>query len=273
MPYLSTMPPKHPSFPQVDILTTVSVFHLPVQSADGLPSFEVYDESGVFYVNHRIDALPSWTVLTADGLHPSFAGVSLIAWNIYNWLLELRWPYINNLLDLAPQPEAYELRETPSYFQALRHNPYSDTCRGGEGQKENQAAPQTAATSTSHQIPSGPPSQSARPPSRIPQLSTPPTRHTSKKVMKVNLGQQRRPAVPQSTATSGQNQPSPSSKNQLPTLAKSNQQQSPTGQLVTGGTTGWSSNPKPGKQGLDTVTEVGPSLTDWPSTLKSTPDV
>ncbi|KAH8038864.1 hypothetical protein HPB51_003736 [Rhipicephalus microplus] len=75
----------------------------------------------VFHVNHRIDALRPWTVLVADGLHPSFAGVSLLAWNIYNLLLDLWRPYITNWLEHAPQPEvgAYELRETPSYSQAL----------------------------------------------------------------------------------------------------------------------------------------------------------
>ncbi|KAH7938642.1 hypothetical protein HPB51_028840 [Rhipicephalus microplus] len=89
-----------------------------------------HEREGVFYVNNRIDALPPWTVLAADGLHPSFAGVSLLAWNIYNLLLDLRRPYINNWLEHAPQPEAeaYELRETPSYSQALRR----DSCRGGK---------------------------------------------------------------------------------------------------------------------------------------------
>ncbi|KAH8031729.1 hypothetical protein HPB51_020703 [Rhipicephalus microplus] len=65
-----------------------------------------HEREGVIYVNHRIDALPPWTVLAADGLHPSFAGVSLLAWNIYNLLLDLRLPYINNWLEHAPQPEA-----------------------------------------------------------------------------------------------------------------------------------------------------------------------
>ncbi|KAH8030788.1 hypothetical protein HPB51_011628 [Rhipicephalus microplus] len=32
-----------------------------------------HEREGVFYVNHRIDALPPWTMLEADGLHPSFA--------------------------------------------------------------------------------------------------------------------------------------------------------------------------------------------------------
>ncbi|KAH8032898.1 hypothetical protein HPB51_003474 [Rhipicephalus microplus] len=183
-----------------------------------------HQREGVFYVNHRIDALPPWTVLAGDGVHPSFTGVSLLAWNFYNLLFDLRWRYMNNWLDHAPQPEAYKLWETPSCSQALRRDPPCDTCRGGEGQTKNQAAPNSRYPSTDQQILSGPPSRSTRPPSRVPQLSTPPARHTPKKATKINPGQQRRPAVPQSTATSGQNQTSPSSKNQQPRLVKSNQQ-------------------------------------------------
>ncbi|KAH7934601.1 hypothetical protein HPB51_029033 [Rhipicephalus microplus] len=163
----------------------------------------------------------------ADGLHPSFAGVSLLAWNIYNLLLDLRQPYITNWLEHAPQPEAgaYELRETPSYSQALRRDPPDATCRGGKGKKMNQAAPETAAApSTGQNTPSGPPSQSSQPPSRLPRLLTTPTRHTPETATEVNPGQQRRRAVPQSTATSGQNQPPTSRKNQQPTLSKSKQQ-------------------------------------------------
>ncbi|KAH8009886.1 hypothetical protein HPB51_021684 [Rhipicephalus microplus] len=186
-----------------------------------------HERKGVFHVNHRIDALPPWTVLAADGLHPSFTGVSLLAWNIYNLLLDVRLSYITNWLDHARQPEveAYELRETPSYSQALRRDPLYATCRGGEGNKENQAAPETAAApSTGQHIPSGPPSPNAQPTSRLPRLSTTPTIHTPETATKVNPGQQQRPAVPQSTATSGQNQPPASRKNQQPTLSKSKQQ-------------------------------------------------
>ncbi|KAH8038865.1 hypothetical protein HPB51_003737 [Rhipicephalus microplus] len=185
-----------------------------------------HEREGVFYVKHRIDALPPWTVLAADGLHQSFAGVSLLAWNIYNLLFDLRRPYINNWLEHAPQPEAgaYELRETPSYSQALRRDSSDATCRGGKEKKMNQAAPETAAApSTGQHTPSGPPSPSAQPPSRLPRLSSTPTTHTPETATKGNPGQQRRPAVPQSPATSGQNQP-PARKNQQPTSSKSKQQ-------------------------------------------------
>nr|XP_037286108.1 uncharacterized protein LOC119179142 [Rhipicephalus microplus] len=45
--------------------------------------------------------------LHVNGLHPSFDIVFLLTWNIYNVLLDLRRPYINNWLDHAQQPEAY----------------------------------------------------------------------------------------------------------------------------------------------------------------------
>ncbi|KAH8029950.1 hypothetical protein HPB51_005974 [Rhipicephalus microplus] len=102
-----------------------------------------HERQGVFFVNHRIDALPPWIVLAADGLHPSFARVSILAWNIYNLFLDLRRPCITNWLDQAPQPEAeaYVLRETPSYSQALRRDPPNATCQGSEGsQKEHELA-------------------------------------------------------------------------------------------------------------------------------------
>ncbi|KAH8033394.1 hypothetical protein HPB51_011837 [Rhipicephalus microplus] len=140
-----------------------------------------HEREGVFYVNHPIDALPPWTILMADGLHPSFTGVSLLAWNIYNLLLDLRRPYINNWLEHAPQPEAgaHERRETPSYSLALRRDSSDATCRGGKEKKMNQAAPETAAAhSTGQHTPSGPPSPSAQPLSRLPRLSSTPTRHT-----------------------------------------------------------------------------------------------
>ncbi|KAH7982163.1 hypothetical protein HPB52_003333 [Rhipicephalus sanguineus] len=60
-------------------------------------------------VDHAIDRFPPCAVLAADGLHPSFAGVSLLAWNFYNLLLDLRRPYIyiTDWQDHAPQPEAH----------------------------------------------------------------------------------------------------------------------------------------------------------------------
>ncbi|KAH8027057.1 hypothetical protein HPB51_001953 [Rhipicephalus microplus] len=185
-----------------------------------------HEREGAFFVNHRIDTLPPWTVLVADGLHTSFTGVSLLAWNIYNMLFDLRRPYITNWLEHAPQPEAaaYELRETPAYSQALRRDSSDATCRGGKGKKMNQSAPETAAASnTGQHTPSGPPSPSAQPPSRLPRLSSTPTRNTPETATKVNPSQQRRPAVAQSTAMSGQNQP-PARKNQQSTLSKSKQQ-------------------------------------------------
>ncbi|KAH7938686.1 hypothetical protein HPB51_028796 [Rhipicephalus microplus] len=175
---------------------------------------------------HRIDALPPWTVLAADGLHPSFAGVSLLAWNIYNLLLDLRQPYINNWLEHAPHSEAgpYELRETPSYSQALRRDSSDATCRGAKEKNMNPAAPETAAArSPGQHTPSGPPSPSAQLPSRLPRLSSTPTTHTPETVTKGNPGQQQRPGVPKSTATSGQNKP-PARKNQQPTSSTNKQQ-------------------------------------------------
>ncbi|KAH8010012.1 hypothetical protein HPB51_024362 [Rhipicephalus microplus] len=185
-----------------------------------------HEREGVFYVNHRIDALPPWTVLAADGLHPSFAGVSLLAWNIYNLLLDLRRSCINNWLEHAPQPEAgaYELRETPSYSQALRRDSSDATCRGGKEKNMNPAAPETvAARSPGQHTPSRPPSPSAQLPSRLPRLSSTPTTHTTETVTKGNPGQQQRPAVPKSTATSGQSKP-PARKNQQPTSSTNKQQ-------------------------------------------------
>ncbi|KAH8029663.1 hypothetical protein HPB51_002220 [Rhipicephalus microplus] len=185
-----------------------------------------HEREGIFYVNHRIDALPPWTVLAADGLHPSFAGVSLLAWNIYNLLLDLRRPYINNWLEHAPQPGAgaYELRGTPSYSQALRRDSSDATCRGGKEKNMNPAAPETvAARSPGQHTPSGPPSPSATQPSRLPRLSSTPTTHTPETATKGNPGQQQRPAVPKSTATSGQNKP-PARKNQQPTSSTNKQQ-------------------------------------------------
>ncbi|KAH7971676.1 hypothetical protein HPB52_002167 [Rhipicephalus sanguineus] len=83
---------------------------------------------GVFYVDHAIDRFPPWAVHAADGLHPSFAGVSLLAWNFYNLLLDLRRPYITDWQDNAPQPEAYGHGETPSYAQALQRDHPGDAC-------------------------------------------------------------------------------------------------------------------------------------------------
>ncbi|KAH8038859.1 hypothetical protein HPB51_003452 [Rhipicephalus microplus] len=134
--------------------------------------------------------------------------------------------YINNWLEHAPQPEAgaYELRETPSYSQALRRDSSDATCRGGKEMIMNPAAPETvAARSPGQHTPSGPPSPSAQLPSRLPLLSSTPTTHTPETVTKGNPGQQQRPAVPKSTATRGQNKP-PARKNQQPTSSTNKQQ-------------------------------------------------
>ncbi|XP_075743761.1 uncharacterized protein LOC142802676 [Rhipicephalus microplus] len=148
------------------------------------------------------------------------------AWNIYNLLLDLWRPYINSWLEHAPQPEAgaYELRETPSYSQALRRDSSDATCRGGKEKNMNPAAPETvAARSPGQHTPSRPPSPSAQLPSRLPRLSSTPTTHTPETVTKGNPGQQQRPAVPKSTATSGQSKP-PARKNQQPTSSTNKQQ-------------------------------------------------
>ncbi|KAH8027135.1 hypothetical protein HPB51_002318 [Rhipicephalus microplus] len=133
---------------------------------------------------------------------------------------------INNWLEHAPQPEAgaYELRETPSYSQALRRDSSDATCRGGKEKNMNPAAPETvAARSPGQHTPSEPPSPSATQPSRLPRLSSTPTTHTPETATKGNPGQQQRPAVPKSTATSGQNKP-PARKNQQPTSSTNKQQ-------------------------------------------------
>ncbi|KAH7977063.1 hypothetical protein HPB52_023376 [Rhipicephalus sanguineus] len=109
------------------------------------------------------------------GLHPSFAGVSLLALNFYNLLLDLRRPYITDWQDYAPQPEAYGYGETPSYSQALQRDHPGDACRSVEGNNAKIVAPETTASSTSQPMRSGPHSRGARPATHVPRLSTPAT--------------------------------------------------------------------------------------------------
>ncbi|KAH8037537.1 hypothetical protein HPB51_012914 [Rhipicephalus microplus] len=88
-----------------------------------------------------IIALPRWNVLVADGVHPSFTGAFLLAWNIYDLLLHLLRPYIVNCLDHALKPEAYELQWTPSCSQTRWRDLPGDTCRGGERNKKRTKQP------------------------------------------------------------------------------------------------------------------------------------
>ncbi|KAH9379053.1 hypothetical protein HPB48_020849 [Haemaphysalis longicornis] len=57
-------------------------------------------------------------VLAADGLHPSFGGVSVMAWNLYTFLLELRRPRFADWQDYASPSPARETQQEPTFAQA-----------------------------------------------------------------------------------------------------------------------------------------------------------
>ncbi|KAH9377715.1 hypothetical protein HPB48_001308 [Haemaphysalis longicornis] len=57
-------------------------------------------------------------VLAADGLHPSFGGVSVMAWNLYTFLLELRRPSFADWQDYASPSPARETQQEPTFAQA-----------------------------------------------------------------------------------------------------------------------------------------------------------
>ncbi|KAH8033110.1 hypothetical protein HPB51_007299 [Rhipicephalus microplus] len=135
-----------------------------------------HEKEGIFYVNHRIKALPPWTVLAANDLHPSFAGVSPLAWNIDNLLLDLRRSYITNWLEHAlAQPEAGRMslgirHPTPKHCGVTFRMPPVKAIKGRKRTKQPQK--QLLPSSTGQHTPSGPPSPSAQPPSRLPRLLT-----------------------------------------------------------------------------------------------------
>ncbi|KAH7936283.1 hypothetical protein HPB52_021324 [Rhipicephalus sanguineus] len=79
---------------------------------------------GAFYVSHAVNRFALCAVPSADGLHPSFAGVYLLAWDFYNLLLDLRRPYIIDWQDHAPQP-------------ALERDHRCDACRSDDENNAN----------------------------------------------------------------------------------------------------------------------------------------
>ncbi|KAH9367204.1 hypothetical protein HPB48_003226 [Haemaphysalis longicornis] len=50
------------------------------------------NRENVFFLFHCLHHFPPKMVLAADGLHPSFGGVSVMAWDLCTFLLELRRP-------------------------------------------------------------------------------------------------------------------------------------------------------------------------------------
>ncbi|KAH7935153.1 hypothetical protein HPB52_004563 [Rhipicephalus sanguineus] len=77
----------------------------------------------VFFIDHAIHHFPPRMVLAADGLHPNFAGVSLLCWNIYNVLLNTRKEHMGVWSDHVPTFEANQPPpENPSFAQVLKSN-------------------------------------------------------------------------------------------------------------------------------------------------------
>ncbi|KAH7984719.1 hypothetical protein HPB52_023584 [Rhipicephalus sanguineus] len=77
----------------------------------------------VFFIDHAIRHFPPRMVLAADGLHPNFAGVSLLCWNIYNVLLNTRKEHMVVWSDHVP---TFEAKQPPpvnsSFAQVLKSN-------------------------------------------------------------------------------------------------------------------------------------------------------
>lgn len=72
----------------------------------------------VFFLHHCLHHFPPKMVLAADGLHPSFGGVSIMAWNLYTFLLELRRPRFADWQDYASPSPARETQQEPTFAQA-----------------------------------------------------------------------------------------------------------------------------------------------------------
>ncbi|KAH9375622.1 hypothetical protein HPB48_015286 [Haemaphysalis longicornis] len=61
---------------------------------------------------------PPKMVLAADGLHPSFGGVSVMVWNLYSFLLEFRRPMFADWQDYASPSPNRETQQEPTFAQA-----------------------------------------------------------------------------------------------------------------------------------------------------------
>lgn len=75
------------------------------------------DRVNVFFLDHCLDHFHPTMVLAADGLHPNFAGVSIMSWNLYNFLFELRRPSIGEWQDHASPLPASESQQAPTHAQ------------------------------------------------------------------------------------------------------------------------------------------------------------
>ncbi|KAH6920681.1 hypothetical protein HPB50_011727 [Hyalomma asiaticum] len=154
---------------------------------------------GVFYLDHVIDAFPPWTVLAADGVHPNFVGVSLLAWNYRNLLLHLRRPYMAEWLDHALQPEGPGQRGTqPSYSQAVQCHLRGNDAVGDAVNVAVQTACETAdAHSTGQHAPRESTQRNTRQASRVPRPSTPTKKCPPQPSNQADPGQRPQPAVPE----------------------------------------------------------------------------
>ncbi|KAH7981992.1 hypothetical protein HPB52_002524 [Rhipicephalus sanguineus] len=80
-------------------------------------------EEGVFFLDHELYHFPPWMVLAADGVHPSFGGVSLLAWKIHNLLLQVQRPAVADWRDCAVPAQCTHQPVTASYAQAASQRP------------------------------------------------------------------------------------------------------------------------------------------------------
>ncbi|KAH7938878.1 hypothetical protein HPB52_001818 [Rhipicephalus sanguineus] len=69
-------------------------------------------------------------VLAADGVHPGFGGVSLLAWKIYNLLLQVQGPVVADWRDCAVPAECTDQPVTASYAQAACQRPKGNDTEG-----------------------------------------------------------------------------------------------------------------------------------------------
>ncbi|KAH6946411.1 hypothetical protein HPB50_013255 [Hyalomma asiaticum] len=84
-------------------------------------------EPQMFFIDHGLYNFPPWMVFAADGVHPSFGGVSLLTWNIYNLILQLEKPVVYNWRDCAVLAEDDDRQVTDSYARVVgRRSPDSD---------------------------------------------------------------------------------------------------------------------------------------------------
>lgn len=76
-------------------------------------------EPQMFFLDHGLYNFPPWMVLAADGVHPSFGGVSPLTWNIYNLILQLQKPVVCNWRDCAVLAEDVERQVPDSYARVV----------------------------------------------------------------------------------------------------------------------------------------------------------